>query len=726
MKNRNKVIKKHSNLVIGDLLSITAGQTPKHVVVNAKKSDKPSGSQHRKEKSWVYKSDLINPVYLKLAQQLQLDLLKDDERRSQLYMDIVLGSYIYFMMDSAYKVRMVTDDKEHVLLGKLSTLIPNLQNFADFLNINAFQNVQFEKVNALNESIAQYNQDVTEKVKVSEDIQIYAESKRELMHQAEQITQETQLKYGWADVFKFLSHPDFPDKKATLASFAKVCVLIQRLHIADLHFNNIGIDQNGIVQLFDVEHSLSCLQSREIWKWNEDSYKRFGWQNMRDIAAQFNFTNIAMQPNISSVPFGTRADEHNSYWTECKAYLGNNHRYFQRQVNRTLLKELLCPDEFIENLCRVHAVAGCSAQAAMIRDCLQETKPLLKKQLFEDPQFIQYLVQESPADIEEIVAEFTHAERYHRHYFEDKDELLANDFLQNIRLAYVEMMTEIQDKQIWTFIKPVVERPVLTSEQISELIQKLKTKQDYSTSLKLAYQSFLQIITHSDFNLDQPHCKKVLQNIANTPKFLYKLLLGAFYTNNDTACMILLSHYIAANGPDVLNTADQFGRSLLHHAAITVRVNLTNFLLACGARIDLKVGNGRPVLLDIISAAEKNPALMIVPLMKSSELVKGYKLIYLGQTLQQWNEHYQAKGMAIHKKVVQEGFLNTSILKFNTLEKLTFWKELSKFNRIKPRLNQPSLKRYDQEVREESQQESGASILKDLLKATETPLPGFR
>lgn len=203
-------------------------------------------------------------------------------------------------------------------------------------------------------------------------------------------------------IFRTLIKSDNP--KATLASFAQACVFSQRFDDEDMRLHNIGIEENGTVVLFDHDGALS--QVRE----HQDEF------NLNKSLARVNYSNILQQPSnslkfLKDIPDKTIQEEFQRVAGD------ENYNFFHRQVFRSLLKELLCPNNFILTLIDEHTVNSLQNQIKRVRYFIIKSKQKLKAQLLDAPAFVEYLLKHSANDFKLIQNEFESARLLHPHYF---------------------------------------------------------------------------------------------------------------------------------------------------------------------------------------------------------------------------------------------------------------------------------------------------------------------
>ncbi len=610
---------------------------PKHIVLKAKKSPKPNGgSAKRQEQEWVYKTCELNPAYRDFINKaVGYDATKrwnKAEMRFQLYIDIVISEYMNFM-GVDLKARIVTNETGSILKGKLSTYIPGLKTFAQLVDSAERQAYLKEKQREANQVVA------------VEEIDFQGNFFRKRLE-----TIQNAYRIPISDISKIIK--ESADKYTTLCSFAEACVVIQRLEISDLHANNIGKDQNGRIQLFDVEHAIASYQGTYA-----ESYSGFFASEPRIEKAP-----ITQQPNLSYLKTIIREDagQPSSLIEQFKQQLGDeDFEVFQRAVYRRLLREIICPDDFIEALLANQTIPKFKETSVGIATFLIETKEKLQQQLMSDCGFIQYLHKHGDEDMAILIPLFELAQKKNKQYFQG-DDYLARTFIIQIHLAYTMLMNKLHDNSIRETIKPFF-MFALPSAEVDELLKNLQKfyadsnhhavscRGRRDTLLRSAANAFLQIVKHPEFSIKHKHCRKLIRAIEANPKFLYKVILAAFYANNIEALKILLPVYLKNNN---VNAIDQYDRTLLHYAAINDNSEIFNWLMTQGARIDQYSGRGLPVWLEIIFSLPETSLHCIkqYPLQFSRLL----EIRYHGKKLADWGELYGLICKEVH--AVHENF----------------------------------------------------------------------
>lgn len=454
MQRQNKIIKTVSTVIIEK--SIQESKSV-HPVYLAHKIEKASGSLNRKNKKWIYKANkiqastrnkmktdfldqlpLVNPLLAneeiqkrweetfgnKKCEATFFEKLETDFQFSNL-VDVIITEYICFMSNTPYKARIVMDDKNEKLMGKLAVFIKGIKTFDELTNLAE-----------INAEIYNYDIDLG-----------YAFDKVEYQ---KLITKMKELKTS-ALTKMYNAITNGPNKQQRLSSFAQACVLIQRLNINDMTLRNIGIDEIGNIVLFDSDQALWALQNQE------------SKTDVVDLISQLDYSRIHQQPYRFEVLANYTKDSQHCHDT-FKNFLGDDYIVFEDRVYRCLLKEIICPDDFIMALVNAHTIGGKTDDMKRICDFLLLSKQKLKSELLRESDFVSYLQKNGDQDIKEILAEFKQAQDSNRHYFEQNPKLKVS-LLTQVETEYSKIMKAVakEFKQQEKFI-PIFFSEVKNSE----------------------------------------------------------------------------------------------------------------------------------------------------------------------------------------------------------------------------------------------------------------------
>jgi tetratricopeptide (TPR) repeat protein len=427
----SKLIKKESDFIDQGPLVTETYPPPRHVVRLAKKSAKDTASPSRQNKLWVAKPNKINPKFAEWFESIpggysSSTLISEFEKNHQLYIDHIVSEYLNFMRHSELKSRLVTNEAGNAITAKHSVFIPGLKTFSEFIprpsksEAPALMAVSKNQVPA--ESFAKRME-----VLLSEND---PEKIIEIM-EAELSRAQAKLNFLAADavtvtpieLLRLLESSGPEKKRQTLASFADACALVQRLQIQDLHDGNIGIDAEGNIQLFDVEHAFQAYLENNV------------------VFERDQFQHITQQPNASCFSWIDGKQTPNFY-AQFKQELGADYNFFERCVFIRLLKEIICPDGFFICLSGENHIPRVNNPGERICQLFIETKNTLKNKLLQDKEFIEYLLKYSQEDFPQIIKDFELSIKIHKHYFE-RSPILAPGFMQRLEQGYASLMCDV-------------------------------------------------------------------------------------------------------------------------------------------------------------------------------------------------------------------------------------------------------------------------------------------
>ncbi len=611
-------VKQLDTLLAGSIFKGDSVTTPaKHLINNFKK--KPKGDEakrdsKRHQKRWLLKSKSYSSDYVKLIKNSitahgiiyagqHVKTMLPPITNDSMIIDAVVQEYISLLNPAnKHKTRLVVDaDKK--LYGLLTLYINNLKNFASL--------------------VPQYQAQLA----------------------SGGVTKEMSAQYNFLFLYKLLMKQTH-HIAITRESFARACVLMERLFIEDLHLNNIAIggDDHSRIMLFDVEHALGRMQV--------GSY-------LSRLKAQ-EFQGIEHQPSAKAVNlFRLDVDyshydiiQQQSLFKEGSGAVEYNR--FQHEVNKALLKEILCPSKMITRLVDSQRLPFDDNNIfKSISEFLIQSRDALEEHLLSRSEFTAYLLGEHvKTDFVALIEEWRIA-LTDRPYLLDSDidtELLA------IADKYLSLLHNLADLRVRKYIEGLPAVPD-EKEQEGALAQLQELYKNHSGKafvekrkkpLLLAAKSYLSICTKPWFKPREGFCKDVIKVIAKTPSFLHKFLLKALYTNNDAAVKQLLPLYIKKNG---VNAIDQFGRSMVHYAVMTENNVALNILINRRVSFDPQTSPFPHIWLDIYFRSNRTN---VIPTLFERGFTDSFQdRPYLGIAYEAW----ETRQVDFVNRVQRDGFV---------------------------------------------------------------------